>query len=151
MSIPRAILDNTIAKILATNAGFRLGNSRLPIEKWPEGPAHRHFWPAITGGRISRQMFGNGETPVLFDLSVKVYYTRPGGNAGGGDRRQINEVATDDATLIADALTDLRSFDLQVTAIRERTFAGSSMVVDGAKFVVWESRFPTEAMYPWPT
>lgn len=152
-TIPRAILDNTTARILATNAGLRVASYREPIERQPEGGTHRRFQVAITGGRISRQMFGNGETPILFDLSVKVYYARPGGNAGGGDRRQINEQATDDATLIADALTDLRSFDLQNTAIRERTYVqgGTSKIVDEKKFEVWESRFKVEAMYSWPT
>lgn len=152
----RTILDQFTTVIEAmtvngVNCGLRRASYRRRLDQMePNGGSHRRFAIDAPASRVSRNVVGSSQLPIAFDVNVRVFYFRGGGDAGGGDRKSINAQAGIDMTRIADALGDIRNWNRQVTAIRDVRFQASSMVSTRALSEVWESRFMTEAMYTWP-
>lgn len=154
MAQPRTILDQLSSVIVATGNGLRPCNYRYPIDKQPQGGAHRRFALSLTGTRISRQLFGAGYAAVDLDLRVQVYYARLGGDAGAGDYKSINAAAGTDGMRIADAITLPINWLQATTDIREISLmAGGSWgkAQEGDRFVVYSLTAKCECnVDPWP-
>ena len=137
--------------IEATGVGLQRADPRYPLELAPVGGSHRRFEVRLTAGRIARQYFGSGIAFLGATAVVRVSYARPGGDAGGGDRTSVNIQAGEDATLIADCLTDFRNWDRANTSIRMVTLdLGAVRVVDDKLREIWETRLAVEHEVPWP-
>ena len=135
----RTILDKLSSVIVATGAGLRPCTYRRPIELEPRDGTHRRFELLATGTKLSpRGLFGGGYTATDLTLRVRMYYSRPGGDAGGGDRKSINELAGEDGIRIANCLQLPENWNQDLTAIRVVAPSSISRVIDGKDFEVWE-------------
>lgn len=150
--MPALPIINTLeAAIVRTASGLEPASYRMPLALQPEGGTHRRFQVRLTSGRISRPYVGAGIAFLGSLAVVQVSYLRPGGDAGGGDRKSINIQAGEDGILIADALTDLRNWDRENTAIRSVVLDLAALrVVDDRRREVWETRVAVEHEESWP-
>jgi hypothetical protein len=155
----RTILDQLSSVIVATSpivrgVGLQPCNYRFPLEKQPAGGADRRFELLATNTTIREQLVGAGYAAIDLDIRVRVYYVRPGGDAGDGDRKGVNVKAGTDGMRMADSLTMLPNWNQSVTGLRWVTLmAGGQFakVIDGDKFEVWELRLRAGLnREPWP-
>jgi hypothetical protein len=132
---------------------FRRGSYRVPLEREPLGGLHRRFTIRTTAGRVARQVINRTQLPIACDVIVRVAYVRAGGNLGTGPRRGdrlgANITAAEDATLIADALIDVRNWNPTVTKIRDVRFVSIRQAVSMKDREIWEIRFVCEYMARW--
>lgn len=145
-----AISNALEAAIAQTASGLAPASYRMPLQL-QSAAVHRHFQVRLTGARIARQFWGAGKVFLELDVVVRVAYARPGGDAGGGDRKSINIEAGTDGMLISDAIKDPRNWDRENTYIRDVDLRIAALrVVDDRLREVWQHSFRVEAAFPWP-
>jgi len=146
-----AIIETLEAAIVRAASGLTPASYRMPLELQAIGGAHRAFQVRLTGVRLERQVSGAGLAFLSLDVVVRVSYARPGGDAGGGDRKAINIQAGSDGVLIQDALEDPRNWDREVSGIRNVALrVGSLKVVDDRLREVWQHSFTAATRLPCP-
>jgi hypothetical protein len=145
-----AIIETLEAAIVRTASGLAPASYRMPLQL-QSAAVHRQFQVRLVGARIARQFWGAGKAFLALDVVVRVAYARPGGDAGGGDRKSINIQAGTDGMLISDAVKDPRNWDRENTAIRKVEMRIAALrVVDDRLREVWQHSFEVEAAFPWP-
>jgi hypothetical protein len=132
---------------------FHRSSYRRPLEKEPAGGIHRRFEITATAGRLSRRPLNRDTQPMEVDITVRIAFSRRGGDAASGtnrgDRLGVNDTAAADTMLIADALIDIRNWNQAVTKLRDVRFLGMTKTTDTPDLEVWTLRFTAEYLYKW--
>jgi hypothetical protein len=147
---PSNVLEQFAANVeLVVNASpstgaFTRSSYRFTLDKEPDSAPDGLYFLDVSGVLPRYRSWGDGSKRTDGNITVRLLYSRPGGNLSGGDRQSVLRNAADDCDKLADVCENPDNYGASTSGIRTVIFNGASRVQESAKGEIWEARFTTQ-------